>query len=181
MKLRLIKFSNVKSTNDEAIKKIKSKKVHAGIVYSYSQTKGRGTMGKKWISFNGNFFITIFFELKKNMPNSKEFSVLNPLILKKLLSKYTNLNIKIKKPNDLLINNNKVCGILQETLKIEKKLFLVIGVGVNTIISPKSENIKAISLKESSKAMIKNLDILENLKGEYEKIFFNYKLNKCFL
>ena len=181
MKLRLIKFSNVKSTNDEAIKKIKSKKVNAGIVYSYSQTKGRGTMGKKWISFNGNFFITIFFELKKNMPNFKEFSVLNPLILKKLLSRYTNLNIKIKKPNDLLINNNKVCGILQETLKIEKKLFLVIGVGVNTIISPKSENIKAISLKESSKVMIKNLDILENLKDEYEKIFFNYKLNKCFL
>ena len=181
MKLRLIKFSNVKSTNDEAIKKIKSKKVHAGIVYSYSQTKGRGTMGKKWISFNGNFFITIFFELKKNMPNFKEFSVLNPLILKKLLSRYTNLNIKIKKPNDLLINNNKVCGILQETLKIEKKLFLVIGVGVNTIISPKSENIKAISLKESSKVMIKNLDILENLKDEYEKIFLNYKLNKCFL
>ena len=156
MKLRLIKFSNVKSTNDEAIKKIKSKKIHAGIVYSYSQTKGRGTMGKKWISFNGNLFITIFFELKKNMPNFKEFSVLNPLILKKLLSKYTNLNIKIKKPNDLLINNNKVCGILQETLKIEKKLFLVIGVGVNTIISPKSKNIKAISLKESSKVMIKN-------------------------
>ena len=181
MKLKLIKFSNVKSTNDEAIKKIKSKKVHAGIVYSYSQTEGRGTMGKKWISFNGNFFITIFFELKKNMPNFKEFSVLNPLILKKLLSRYTNLNIKIKKPNDLLINNNKVCGILQETLKIEKKLFLVIGVGVNTIISPKSENIKAISLKESSKVMIKNLDILENLKDEYEKIFLNYKLNKCFL
>ena len=181
MKLRLIKFSNVKSTNDEAIKKIKSKKVHAGIVYSYSQTKGRGTMGKKWISFNGNFFITIFFELKKNMPNFKEFSVLNPLILKKLLSRYTNLNIKIKKPNDLLINNNKVCGILQETLKIEKKLFLVIGVGVNTIISPKSENIKAISLKESSNLMVKNLDILENLKDEYEKIFLNYKLNKCFL
>ena len=181
MKLRLIKFSNVKSTNDEAIRKIKSKKVHAGIVYSYSQTKGRGTMGKKWISFNGNFFITIFFELKKNMPNFKEFSVLNPLILKKLLSRYTNLNIKIKKPNDLLINNNKVCGILQETLKIEKKLFLVIGVGVNTIISPKSENIKAISLKESSNLMVKNLDILENLKDEYEKIFLNYKLNKCFL
>ena len=181
MKLRLIKFSNVKSTNDEAIKKIKSKKAHAGIVYSYSQTKGRGTMGKKWISFNGNFFITIFFELKKNMPNFKEFSVLNPLILKKLLSRYTNLNIKIKKPNDLLINNNKVCGILQETLKIEKKLFLVIGVGVNTIISPKSKNIKGISLKESSKVMVKNLDILENLKDEYEKIFLNYKLNKCFL
>ena len=72
MKLRLIKFSNVKSTNDEAIKKIRSK-VHAGIVYSYSQTKGRGTMGKKWISFSGNFFITIFFELKKICQTLKNF------------------------------------------------------------------------------------------------------------
>ena len=180
MKLKLIKFSNVKSTNDEAIKKIKSKKILAGIVYSYSQTKGRGMIGKKWISFNGNLFITIFFELKKNMPNFKEFSTLNPLILKKLLSRYTNLNIKIKKPNDLLINNKKVCGILQETYKIEKKSFLIIGIGVNTIISPRSKNVKAISLKECGKA-IHNYDILKNLKYKYEKTFFNYKLNKCLL
>ncbi len=180
MKLKFIKFSNVKSTNDEAIKKIKSKKTLAGIVYSYSQTKGRGMMGKKWISFNGNLFITIFFELKKNMPNFKEFSTLNPLILKKLLSRYTNLNIKIKKPNDLLINNKKVCGILQETYKIEKKLFLIIGIGVNTIISPRSKNVKAVSLKECGKA-IHNYDILKNLKNKYEKTFFNNKLNKCLL
>ena len=66
-------------------------------------------------------------------------------------------------------------------IKNRKKIFLVIGVGVNTLISPKSENIKAISLKESSKVIVKNLDILENLKDEYEKIFLNYKLNKCFL
>ncbi len=181
MKLRLIKFSNVKSTNDEAIKKIKSNKIISGIVYSYSQTKGRGTMGKKWISFNGNFFLTIFFELKENMPIFEEFSALNPLILKKLLSRYTNLNIKIKKPNDLLINNQKVCGILQETLKIEKKLFIIIGVGINTIISPKSRNIKATSLQESCNKIIRNHDILNNLKDEYEKTFFNYKLNKCLL
>ena len=181
MKLKLIKFSNVKSTNDEAIKKIKSNQILSGIVCSYSQTKGRGMMGKKWNSLNGNLFITIFFELKKNMPNFKEFSSLNPLILKKLLSKYTNLNIKIKKPNDLLINNKKVCGILQETYKIEKRLFLIIGVGVNTIISPKSKNIKAISLKECGKATIYNYDILKKLKNKYEKTFFNYKLNKCLL
>ena len=73
MKLKLIKFSNVKSTNDEAIKKIKSKKILAGIVYSYSQTKGRGMIGKKWISFNGNLFITIFFELKKICRTLKNF------------------------------------------------------------------------------------------------------------
>ena len=78
-------------------------------------------MGKKWISLKGNFFASIFFELKKNMPKPNEFSLINPLILKKILYNYSNSDIKIKWPNDLLINNKKVCGILQELIKIEKK------------------------------------------------------------
>ena len=73
MKLKLIEFSNVKSTNDEAIKKIKSNQILSGIVCSYSQTKGRGMMGKKWNSLNGNLFITIFFELKKICQTLKNF------------------------------------------------------------------------------------------------------------
>ena len=68
MKLKLIKFKMVESTNNEAIKIIKSKKNDQGIVVSNLQTKGKGTMGKKWISIRGNLFASIFFELKKNMP-----------------------------------------------------------------------------------------------------------------
>ena len=168
MKLKFIKFSNVKSTNDEAIKKIKSKKILAGIVYSYSQTKGRGMMGKKWISFNGNLFITIFFELKKNMPNFKEFSTLNPLILKKLLSRYTNLNIKIKKPNDLLINNKKVCGILQETLFYERNKFAIIGIGVNIHTSPNIYNYPTTYLNFFTKKKINKTKVFEEIKKNFE-------------
>jgi biotin-(acetyl-CoA carboxylase) ligase len=47
MKLKIIKFRNVKSTNDEAIKLIRSGKSILGLVSTNSQTKGRGTMGKK--------------------------------------------------------------------------------------------------------------------------------------
>ena len=50
MRLNLIKFQRVKSTNDEAIKIIRSKKNKQGIVISNLQTNGKGTMGKKWIS-----------------------------------------------------------------------------------------------------------------------------------
>ena len=46
MRLNLIKFGTVKSTNDIAIKIIRSKKSNAGIIVSDNQTKGRGTMGK---------------------------------------------------------------------------------------------------------------------------------------
>ena len=69
--LKLIKFKEVKSTNEEAIKLIKSKNKKDGIVISNYQTKGKGTMGKKWVSIKGNFFASIFFELKKNMPKPK--------------------------------------------------------------------------------------------------------------
>ena len=71
MLLKFIKFNCVKSTNDVAIKLIKSKKNFKGIVVSNFQTKGRGTMGKKWISYQGNFFVSIFFELKKICQISK--------------------------------------------------------------------------------------------------------------
>ena len=47
MRLNLIKFGTVKSTNDIAIKIIRSKKSNAGIIVSDYQTKGRGTMGKQ--------------------------------------------------------------------------------------------------------------------------------------
>jgi len=181
MILKLIKFDCVKSTNDEAIRIIRSKKNSEGIVVSSFQTKGRGTMGKKWISYKGNFFASIFFELKKSMPDFKEFSLINPVIIKKILNEYSSHQVKIKWPNDLLIKNRKVCGILQELIKFEKKFFLIVGIGINTVRSPKTTSFKGISLVESSNKLIDNSEILQNLKKNYETIFYNYKFNKKLL
>ncbi len=181
MLLKLIKFNCVKSTNDVAIKLIKSKKNSKGIVISNFQTNGRGTMGKKWISYKGNFFASIFFELKKTMPNFKEFSIINPIIIKKILKEYSYNQVKIKWPNDLIINNRKVCGILQELITFEKKLFLIIGVGINTVSSPKSSKFKGVSLLEDSNKPIDNSEILRKIKKNYETIFYNYRFNRNLL
>ena len=61
MKLKITKFKSVKSTNDKAIQLIQSGKITSGFISADLQTKGRGTMGKKWISKKGNIFISIFF------------------------------------------------------------------------------------------------------------------------
>ena len=181
MILKLIKFNCVKSTNDEAIKIIRSKKNTKGIVISNHQTNGRGTMGKKWISYKGNIFASVFFELKKSMPNFKEFSLINPLIIRKTLNEYSALLVKIKWPNDLLIKNRKVCGILQELVQVERKFFLIIGIGINTVTAPKTKTFKGTSLLESSNKLIDNSKILKSLKNNYETIFRNYKFNKKLL
>ena len=75
MKIKLIKFKSVKSTNDIAIKLIKKNKTQPTLISSEKQTKGRGTMGKKWISQKGNLFISIFFEInqKKSILNNLQF------------------------------------------------------------------------------------------------------------
>ena len=105
MKLKKFFYKKVNSTNDLAIKKIKSG-IAQGIIIADYQKKGRGQHGKKWLSFKGNLFITIFFKIKENI-NIKKITILNCKIIKKTLIKYIKKTISIKPPNDLLINKKK--------------------------------------------------------------------------
>ncbi len=107
MKLRLKKFKSVRSTNDVAIKLIKKKNPQPTLIISEKQTRGRGTMGKKWISQKGNLFISIFFQLNKKKLNFKQFAILNALLLKQIISEIVTKKIKIKWPNDLLYKKKK--------------------------------------------------------------------------
>ena len=80
MIIKLTKFNRVNSTNDQAIKMIKLKKIFQGIVVANLQTKGKGTMGKKWISQKGNFFGSVFFNKPEWITKLKEgFETLNQL------------------------------------------------------------------------------------------------------
>ena len=125
----------VNSTNDTAIKLIKEKKYENGFVYALMQKRGRGRYGKKWISKKGNLFGTIFFHLKKNYPSVKEFSLINPILNIEVLSKYCGRkNTFFKSPNDIFINDKKICGILQEVIIKGPKKYLLVGIGINLLM-----------------------------------------------
>ena len=76
-RLKLYKKKSVKSTNDYAIKLIKKKNLKPSLIISEIQTKGRGTMGKKWISKKGNLFISILFDYNPKIINFKQIALLN--------------------------------------------------------------------------------------------------------
>ena len=175
MKIKLIKFKRVKSTNDIAIKLIKSNKVQPTIIYSEKQTKGRGRRGKKWISDKGNLFISIYFQINEKKINFKKFAILNALILRKLISKHISKDIKIKWPNDLLYKKEKICGILQEIIIKNEKNYLIVGIGINTNIIPKNNSFSATSLKNIIDKKIENNKILGNIKNIYEKLLIEMK------
>ena len=138
MVYKIFNFKKVNSTNDIAIKKVK-KGFTRGLVQAEFQKKGRGQRGKKWISYKGNLFITIFYKINKKT-SLKNITFKNCNKIKKIISKLIKKKIIIKKPNDLLLNNKKICGILQETVVHNNSLFLILGIGINLIKSPKIIN-----------------------------------------
>ena len=173
MKLKIVKFKSVKSTNDEAIKLIRSDKYFLGLVLSDSQIKGRGTMGKKWISYKGNIFISIFFKVNLIKIKIENYLTINAKIIKKILNKYTKKIIKLKKPNDLLIDGKKICGILQEVIEHKKEKYLITGVGINTKISHPNKDFKFTSLKVYSNKNISNKIIIDKIMKNYDKLIYD--------
>ena len=158
---KIFSYKKVNSTNDIAIKKIKNGYIR-GLVQTEIQKKGRGQHGKKWISCNGNLFISIFFKINKKI-SLKMLTFKNCNKIKKVISKLINKNLTIKWPNDLLLNKKKICGILQETTTYNNSLFMVLGIGINLIKSPKIINysttniLDEIGINVSKKIIIKNI------------------------
>ena len=172
MKLKLIKFKSVKNTNDEAIKLIRSNKYFLGLVSADSQIKGRGTMGKNWISCKGNIFISIFFKAKIIKIKIENYLIINAKIIKNILHKYTKKIIHIKEPNDLLIDGKKFCGILQEVIDHKKEKYLITGIGINTKISTFNKEFECTSLKKNSNKNINNKTIINKIKKNYDKLIY---------
>ena len=116
-------YKKVNSTNDLAIKKIKMG-FSKGIIVADYQKKGRGQHGKKWLSFKGNLLMTIFFKIKENI-NIKKITILNCMIIKKILFQYIKKTIKIKPPNDLLINKKNFVEFFKRLNFIKRKNLLL--------------------------------------------------------
>ena len=175
MKFEVFKLKNVTSTNDIAISLIKEKQKKSGCVYADTQTKGRGTHGKKWISDKGNFFGSIFFPLENNYPPFDEFSIINPIIISDVIKHFCDKkNVNLKFPNDVFVNRKKICGVLQETIISDNRKFLIIGIGVNVVSNPDINNkyqATNILLETKKKTSVKK--IINLIISSYEKFFFN--------
>ena len=168
MKMQIIKYNSVDSTNNVAIRRIKKGKIKPTLIVANSQKKGRGQYGRHWVSHKGNIFITIYFNLKKNK-GIKSLSKKVYTLLKKILEKFVNEKIAIKLPNDLLIKGNKVCGILQETINHNNNKYFIIGIGINLIKNPKIPNKRVSFLQKYNNNKIKKNDIYKKIKKNFEK------------
>ena len=126
------------------------------------QSKGKGRNDRVWESSKGlNLMFSILIKDPKLIENSSILSLMSAVEVAKLLERYGIDNVSIKWPNDVLIGDKKVCGILLEG---QLPNYLVIGIGLNVNQKEFPDNLRRPATSMSNEL---NRDIdLEDLKGQ---------------
>jgi BirA family biotin operon repressor/biotin-[acetyl-CoA-carboxylase] ligase len=126
---KLLHFDSLNSTNDYLINLCKNYRMtESVIVIADMQIKGRGRLNNKWYSKDGLFFS---FLLKSDDFFDPFFiNILTSLSLIKVLRK-VNIQAMVKYPNDIIVSNKKIAGILIENIVFNHNNYLIVGVGLN--------------------------------------------------
>lgn len=142
-------FKETTSTNDVA-EKLASDRVKEGVViFAESQSKGRGRLGRKWISpSRKGLWFSVLLRPELRPSEATRFTIAAATALCRAIRAETGLSPEIKWPNDILIRGKKVAGILTE-LKAEldrlRYLILGIGVDVNLNASELSDDLRKVA------------------------------------
>lgn len=131
---KLIHISECLSTNDEILKHIESplEKEDLLALYTLRQRQGKGQYGNQWLS-NDDENIAISFALDAtSIPHSvSSINYHTAIITRDFIANLTDSPTKIKWPNDIILKNKKIGGILLE----RKAQYLIIGIGLNILQS----------------------------------------------
>lgn len=166
----VIKFKEIDSTNNYLKNSYKLLSNFAFVVADY-QSKGKGRNDRVWSSEEGqNLTFSFLIKDQNLLKKYSALSIISAVEVAKSLEEYQIKGVSIKWPNDVLINDKKVCGILLEGQILE---YLVIGVGlnVNQKIFPDGLRRPATSL---SLEMNKSFDIKEIEKELFSNIVNDY-------
>jgi len=168
-------FDALPSTMDIAMQLGLDGSAEGTVVIAETQTKGRGRLGRSWSSpkYKG-IYISLVLR-PKILPNASSIlTLLAAVSVCEAIQEITTLEARIKWPNDILIHNKKLGGILTElNAEMDSVRFMVIGIGINVNNEQKTIPEGATSLKEQKKENINRIALLQEI---LRKIEANYSL-----
>jgi len=167
-------FEQTTSTND-VIEKLARDGVKEGVVvFAESQTRGRGRLGRKWISpAHKGLWFSVLLRPDLRPQEATQLTVASATALRRAIQTETGLKPEIKWPNDILIRGKKVAGILTElSAELDKVRHAILGIGIDVNLdagefpadlkknatSLKVETGETISRAELATAILRELD-----------------------
>lgn len=167
--MKIIRFDTISSTN-LYLKENYNDFDNLTCVTALHQTNGRGRLGRTWVDDNDLLFSIL---VKNNLNNPSDYSF---LIASSIITVLKSLNPLVKWPNDIIINDRKIAGILLEAVTIEKIDCVIIGVGINTNSKIFSDDLvfKANSISNIIGEEVDNNKLLDNILNQFEKDYNDY-------
>jgi len=149
------------------------------IIIAEAQTEGRGRLGRPWHSEReaGLYFSIVLYP--KTPPSlAPLFTLATAVAMHNAIERATRLDVDIKWPNDLLIDNRKVCGILSEIhaeVDLVKTMIVGVGVNVNHEHLPADIAERATSLRIASGRIQSRIEILLEFLEEFESLYMGFE------
>ena len=126
-------FEQTTSTND-VVEKLARDGVKEGVVvFAESQTRGRGRLGRKWVSpAHKGLWFSVLLRPDLRPQETTQLTVASATALRRAIQSETGLKPEIKWPNDILIRGKKVAGILTElSAEVDRVKHIILGIGVD--------------------------------------------------
>ena len=176
-------FDVLGSTNEHAMRYVSDGYPEGTLILAYRQTHGRGRQGKTWDSPKNNLYFSIILRPNLCLRRCSQLSFIAALSVRKSIKSLINskYNILLKWPNDILVDQKKISGILLETSSVNQLNLvesLVLGIGVN--VNNKSNlfaNSTSISLYRGKTNIYEVLNLICNY---FYEIYKDWKLNNNF-
>ncbi len=176
-------FPELESTNIAA----KEKALHRAegmsegtLIIAERQSAGKGRLGRKWFSPAGGIWLSIILYPQLSPSYISRITLMTAVATVKALENYTLIKPKIKWPNDILINEKKISGILTEiSAELDIINWLVVGIGINVNIDhrefPEDIQENTISLKEALGKEVLRVKLAQTFLQEFEKYYDKLK------
>jgi len=129
----LLWFDTVGSTNDMMKAKAQAGAPEGFTILADTQTRGRGRRGKEWLSPAGKgVYMSVLLRPQWPALEASLISMFAVVAVAQALEKIGIKHVKVKWPNDVLVRNKKIAGILVES-RVSRQVmdFIVIGIGIN--------------------------------------------------
>jgi BirA family biotin operon repressor/biotin-[acetyl-CoA-carboxylase] ligase len=179
---RLISLEATDSTNDDALQAARSGDPGQLWIVATEQRAGRGRHGRQWSSPQGNLYSSLLLIDPCEVRHAPQLGFVAGLALHEAVEAVTGVGaprLSLKWPNDLLLDNAKVSGLLLEGHRLGNNgpLAVIIGMGVNVAFAPSGTPYPAMALQASKPGLTREV-MFSALSAKFAQTFSAWRASR---
>jgi len=172
-------FDQIDSTMKQARNMARAGCPPMTVVVAGIQTQGRGRMDRLWRSGKGGLYFTIILRPLIELTDSARINLHAATVLAGTLKKMFSFDAKVKWPNDILVNEKKIAGLLTEMeAESDRIIYMNIGIGINVNNDPTSHEPGASTLRRLVGRPVSRKHLLASFLDDFEADFSTATSNK---